>query len=175
MKIVVTGLCYFFVFTFLGCTNEGRFFSTKGVKPVKNSLYAEECAACHFAYPPGLLPERSWKKVLAGLEDHFGENAELEQEDINLLFKYLSDNSADNSGYKRSRKIMLSLSGDAAPLRIIKVPYIQKKHREIPKKYVKDNPKVNSLSNCNACHTSADKGIFDDDSVFIPNYGRWDD
>ncbi len=32
------------------------------VAPVKNALYLEECGACHFAYQPGLLPSRSWKK-----------------------------------------------------------------------------------------------------------------
>ncbi|MBT6616074.1 MAG: cytochrome C, partial [Deltaproteobacteria bacterium] len=31
------------------------------------------------------------------------------------------------------------------------------------------------LSNCTSCHKEAEKGIFDDDTVLIPGYGRWDD
>jgi len=41
-------------------------------------LYIDECAACHMAYPTGFLPERSWQKMMGSLDDHFGENAELD-------------------------------------------------------------------------------------------------
>jgi len=41
--------------------------------PVNKPIYKEECGACHFAYQPELLPSGSWEKILAGLEDHFGE------------------------------------------------------------------------------------------------------
>ena len=33
----------------------------KEVKPVSLKAYQEECSSCHYAYPPGLLPEASWK------------------------------------------------------------------------------------------------------------------
>ena len=49
-----------------------------GVAPIHSPIYQEECASCHMAYPPGLLPARSWEKIMAGLESHFGDNAELE-------------------------------------------------------------------------------------------------
>ncbi|HPQ24397.1 MAG TPA: cytochrome C, partial [Gammaproteobacteria bacterium] len=48
-----------------------------GVAPVDNPLYLQECGSCHFAYQPGLLPARSWNNLMGGLENHFGENAEL--------------------------------------------------------------------------------------------------
>ena len=48
-----------------------------GVAPVSNQQYADECGACHFAYQPGWLPARSWKRLMSTLDDHFDENAEL--------------------------------------------------------------------------------------------------
>ncbi|RME83879.1 MAG: hypothetical protein D6771_05205 [Zetaproteobacteria bacterium] len=55
----------------------------KGVKPLKDRTYQEACGECHFAYFPGLLPARSWKRLMEpkNLENHFGENAELDEED----------------------------------------------------------------------------------------------
>jgi hypothetical protein len=34
--------------------------------------HREECAACHSAYPPGMLPAASWQRVMANLPRHFG-------------------------------------------------------------------------------------------------------
>jgi hypothetical protein len=33
-------------------------------------IYKQECAACHLAYPPGLLPARSWSRIMSGLDKH---------------------------------------------------------------------------------------------------------
>jgi len=153
-----------------------RFFGTKlDVAPVKNALYKEECGSCHFAYQPGLLPERSWKKMMANLENHFDENAELDTDTLKTLTTYLTRNSADKSNYKRSRKIMNSLSKNQVPLRITETPYFIRKHDEIPKRVVKNNPKLGSFSKCAACHTKADKGSYDEDEINIPGIGRWED
>ncbi len=150
----------------------------KGVDPVKNETYRSNCAECHYAYAPGLLPARSWRALLApkALENHFGENAELDEQDRREILRFLTENAADQSWYKRSIKIMRSLADDATPLRITEVPYIKRKHSEIPARMVKENRKVRSLSYCAKCHTQAEeKGIFDDDTVFIPGFGPWDD
>ncbi len=150
-------------------------FRFKGVAAVKNDLYEEGCSECHYAYQPGLLPARSWKKLMLPdeLEDHFGENAELDEEDRLEILNFLVDNAADTSFYKRSSKINRSIPDDVTPLRITEVPYIKRKHKPMTDKYVKNNPKVKSLINCNACHREIDKGIFDDDTILIPNYGYW--
>ncbi len=145
------------------------------VMPVANDLYAKECGACHLAYPPGLLPARSWEKLMNGLSDHFGDNAELAAEDQNALTDYLVKNAADRSGQKRSVKIIRSLKNEETPLRITQVPYIVHKHHEIPSRMIQDNPKVKSLSRCNACHTRAEAGSFNEHDVSIPGYGGWDD
>jgi len=146
------------------------------VRPVKDKLYQEECSACHFAYQPGLLPEASWKKLMQpkSLEDHFGENAELDEETRKHIETYLAKHSADKSMYKRSRKIMASLKSGQAPLRIIDIPYIKRKHDEIPNKMIKANDKVKALSYCDKCHQDAKAGNFDDDSVRVPGYEKHD-
>lgn len=145
------------------------------VAPVIDEIYIEECGSCHFAYQPGFLPEASWRKLMdaAALEDHFGDNAELDEEVRLHIEELLVNASADKSYYKRSKKIMYSLREDKAPLRIIETPYMKGKHEKIPAKLVKDNPKVKSLSQCDKCHVKADQAIFDDDTVAIPGHGYW--
>jgi hypothetical protein len=149
----------------------------KEVAPVVNDTYAEECGSCHFAYPPGLLPSGSWGKLLneRALQDHFGENAELDADVLKEVQEYALEHSAEKSWYKRSRKITYATQGKEEPLRITDVSYIRRKHHEIPKKMITGNPDVESQSNCSACHTQADKGIFDSDTVDIPNYGAFED
>ena len=146
-----------------------------GVAAVSSPIYKEECASCHMAYQPGLLPTRSWVKIMTGLEEHFGDNAELDAEALKNITNFLVSNSADNSEYRRSRKIMRSLDSNDAPIRISETPYIIRKHDEIPNKMIKYNKKVNSLANCNACHSKAEQALYDEDGVNIPGYGRWDD
>ena len=145
------------------------------VVPVTDEIYIEECGACHFPYQPGLLPERSWRKLsnADALENHFGENAELDEETRLYIFNVLSTNSADKSLHKRSKKIMVSLADNEAPLRITNVPYIRRKHHEVYEKVVKKSNEVKSLSFCDKCHRKAAEGIYDDDTVIIPGYGKW--
>lgn len=147
------------------------------VKAVNNKTYEEECGSCHFAYPPGLLPSQSWEKLLndKALNDHFGENASLDKDTLKTIHDYAIENAAEKSWYKRSRKIAKATEGGEAPLRITEVRYIKRKHHDIPEKMIKGNKDVKSLSYCNACHTKAEKGIFDSDTVSIPNYPDWDD
>jgi hypothetical protein len=148
----------------------------KNVKPVTDKVYLEECGACHFAYPPGLLPVRSWEVLLTAeaLRKHFGVNAELDDDTLKVIHDYAVDNAADKSWYKRSRKIAVATEEGPVPLRITGLRYIFRKHQVIPEKMIKGNKGVKSLSFCDKCHTQAAKGIFDADTVNIPNYPNWD-
>ena len=144
------------------------------VTPVKNELYLEECGVCHFAYQPGLLPARSWEKLMGTLDNHFGENAELDAETRQHLTAYLTLHAAEQSDTRRSAKILRSL-GSESPLRITEVPYIRYKHDEIPLRFIRANNQVRSLSNCAACHTRADTGSYAEREIDIPGIGRWED
>jgi hypothetical protein len=136
------------------------------LKPVENAAYKEACAACHFSYQPELLPSGSWEKILTGLEDHFGEAVELDPESKKTIAEYLNANAAEHSSAKRAVKIMRSI-GDQTPLRITEIPYIRQKHHEVSADVLK-RKSIGALSNCSACHTTAEKGIYDDDNVMIP-------
>ncbi len=145
------------------------------VAPVTDPSYRNECGSCHMAYPPGLLPGRSWNRLMDGLADHFGDNAELDAATAAKVRAYLTANAADKSNYRRSLAMMRSLPAAATPLRISETPYFQRKHDEVPARLVSGNPKVRSFANCQACHVSAPKGIFNEHDVKIPGHGRWDD
>lgn len=152
------------------------FFSKNGVKPVNNELYQSECSSCHFAYQPGLLTSKSWNIVMANLDNHFGTDASVLQEDFDAIYKYIMDNSAQKAmNYKRSRKIVNSMAYTSQVVdAITKTPYIIRKHNEIPAKLIKQDD-VKGLFNCTACHTQAQKGSYREREIKIPNYGRWDD
>jgi hypothetical protein len=136
----------------------------------QNPLYVDECGSCHMAYPAQLLPIASWQKVMQGLEDHFGENAEVDATTKHALENYLFKASSSGSYQKLFRNL-----GNQAPLRITELPYFVHEHDEIPSRFINANDKVSSLSQCNACHQQAERGQFDEDDVIIPGVGRWDD
>ena len=145
------------------------------VAPVNNKLYIKECGSCHFPYQPGLLPSNSWKKMMVNLDKHFETDATLAPEDFVTLSKYLNDNSAEkNMQYKRSNRIVSSLLPGQVADSISTTPYMVQKHREIRKDLI-TQPDVKGLFNCMACHTTADKGIYSERAINIPNYGRWED
>lgn len=138
----------------------------KTMAAVDNDVYKETCGACHFAYPPALLPSGSWKKILDAPSDHFGEGVELDDQAKQVIAAYLSQNGAERSRTEQANHIIRSLAGKT-PKRITDIPYIQLKHQGIPPVMIKESS-VKSLSNCNACHLTAEKGVFDDDEVTIP-------
>ncbi len=144
--------------------------NSRRVMPTINPVYLEECGSCHMAYPAMLLPDRSWQKLMAGLEDHFGENAELDVVTHRSIEDYLMRESTRISYRKLFRNL-----GKAAPLRITELPYFVHEHDEIPVRFIAGNAQVKSLSQCNACHLDAQRGRFDEDDVVIPGFGRWDD
>ena len=139
----------------------------KNITPVNNPTYEEECGACHFPYQPELLPSGSWKKIMTGLEDHFGEKVEIDTESMNVISQYLISNSAEKSSAKKTVKIVRSLRG-RTPIRITEIPYIIEKHDEVDPNIL-NRESIGSLANCLACHINAEKGIYDEDNVKIPN------
>jgi mono/diheme cytochrome c family protein len=114
-----------------------------------------ECSSCHIAYPPGGLPAASWKKVMAGLDKHFGADASLSAQDTQEIATYLEKNAS-----KR-------WNSTDAPLRITDGQWFKSKHREVSAA-VWLRPAIKSHSNCGACHGGASKGDFDEDNVRIP-------
>ncbi len=136
------------------------------LKPVNNQTYEKECGECHFLYQPELLPSASWMKILNQLDDHFGEEIELDPDSKKIISEYLNSNGAENSSAKYAVKIMRSLKGHVL-MRITDIPLFREKHHELNPEVLK-RESIGSLSNCIACHTTAEKGIYEDDNIKIP-------
>lgn len=119
--------------------------------------YTQECAACHTAYPPGMLPAPSWQRIMGGLENHYGSDASLDPATVKQLSTWLQTHAGT---YKRV--------SDAPPDdRITRSVWFVRKHREVALS-VWGLPSVKSAANCAACHSGADKGDFDDDRLIFP-------
>ncbi|HET9594692.1 MAG TPA: diheme cytochrome c [Anaeromyxobacteraceae bacterium] len=131
-----------------------------------HALYAQECGACHLPFPPGLLPADSHRRIMAALDRHFGQNAELDPPVRDQIERYLVDGAAETGSFSKSHKVMASLDG-TVPARITDVPWFQRKHRRIDDRMV-SREAIRSRSNCAACHPGADRWDFDDDAVRIP-------
>lgn len=145
--------------------------ASQGVAPVTNDLYLRECGACHMAYQPGLLPARTWQALLSGLDKHFNENAELEAADLKKIRSYVIQNSADNSNFAISVKIMKYLGAADNPIKIMDVPYMAKKHRVLENRLDKQNGKVSiKLSRCEDCHSHAAKGSYVATELRMPSF-----
>jgi hypothetical protein len=123
-----------------------------------NAAWREECGSCHVPYPPGLLPQASWRTIMAGLDKHFGENAGLAPETAAEISAFLAANAADAG---RAQDV------GAVPLRITETAWFRREHREIGSAVWK-RPAVGSPANCGACHREADKGVFNEHGVKIP-------
>lgn len=137
------------------------------LKPIANQAYTATCGECHFAYPPQLMPSASWLQILNRLEDHFGEEIEIDPDTKKNISDYVKINGAENASAKISVKIMRCL-GDRVPARITDIPYIRKKHHELDPAVFK-RKSIGSPANCPACHVTAEKGFYDEDSVKIPD------
>ena len=132
-------------------------------QPVKDATVLKECGACHMTYLAGLLPARSWTAIMAGLKDHFGENAELDAETARRIGDYLTANAADSRDARS--KALRGLQPGTAPLRITELPWWLQKHdkkgRVSPATMKRKGAKLRS--DCVACHQDAASGSYDDD------------
>jgi hypothetical protein len=130
-------------------------------------VWRAECASCHMAYPPGLLPERSWRRLMSGLDRHFGQDASLGGPALQMVTEYLVANSAERSTHRRASRFLRSIPSDATPLRITENAYFRREHDEVAPEVWK-RPKVGGPSNCIACHGDAEQGDFSERNIRIP-------
>jgi hypothetical protein len=119
--------------------------------------YQQECASCHVAYPPGMLPASSWQRLMNGLPRHFGADASLDAASVKELSTWLAANAG------RSNHVREAPPED----RITRSAWFTREHAEVPSSSWK-RPTVKSPSNCSACHAQADQGDFNERHVRIP-------
>jgi hypothetical protein len=129
-------------------------------KPVPDDpTWREECGSCHVAYPPRMLPTESWRRVMAGLDQHFGVDASLDPAVAASIADFLNRN-ARQAGKAGAGSV-------PAPLRITEMSWFRREHREIAGAKWSD-PAVRSAANCAACHRHAEQGKFGERDIVVP-------
>jgi len=119
--------------------------------------YQQECASCHVAFPPTLMPAASWVRIMSQLSKHFGTDASLDAATIKELSTWIN---AHAGTYKR-------VSEEPPQDRITRTAWFVRKHNEVSAATWK-LPAVKSPANCTACHTTAEKGEFDERAIRLP-------
>jgi nitrate/TMAO reductase-like tetraheme cytochrome c subunit len=141
----------------LGVIGAARADSGRAMPANMPKSYIQECASCHTAYPPALLPKRSWQRIMSSLDQHFGVNASLDEATARQLASWLQVNGGT---YKR-------VSEEPSQDRVTRSAWFLRKHREV-EPAVWRHASVKSAANCAACHSGADQGDFDDHNLQAP-------
>jgi cytochrome c553 len=124
------------------------------VDPSAAALYRKECGSCHLAFPPRMLAAEGWRRILGGLERHFGQNAELDAPTRNLLAAHLVAGAGEPG----------EAGGDST--RITETPWFRDEHEKAARAV--SRPSIRTLANCAACHPGAEAGDFDEHRARIP-------
>lgn len=139
-------------------------------RPVKlsiPSIYQKECGSCHMAFPPNLLPAKSWIIMMDSLNDHFGEDASINDAAKKEIEAFLVKYAAETSHEEASLKFIRSINKENPPARITDIPYWKEKHKPI-NQVIYQRSSVKSRINCVACHKLAEYGSFEDNDIRIP-------
>lgn len=120
------------------------------------------------AYQPELLPASSWGVIMAGLDNHFGEDATSDLQTHQQILSHLNRFSAEKSTSRLSRRTIMRSVGNRVYLRISDIPKIRHEHEEEFSKSLLKRKSIRSISNCEACHIPAPQGEYDEDYVRIP-------
>ncbi len=120
-----------------------------------------ECGTCHIAFPPGLLPASSWKRVMDELDHHFGSDASIDDPTAREAVRaYLLGRAAGEAKFPPGP--------DGKPiLRLTQARPFVREHHEVSARAWTSRA-VKSAANCGACHLGATKGRFDEDEIRIP-------
>ncbi|AXH13618.1 diheme cytochrome c [Halarcobacter bivalviorum] len=100
---------------------------------------------------------------MADLENHFGDDASVEEETHNIILKFLEKNSAETSTKEASFMILDSLKNKDI-IAISETTYWKEKHKNIDDK-IFSNSLVKSKANCKACHNDIEKGLIEDENI----------
>jgi hypothetical protein len=128
---------------------------SRGVAPLPK--YAQECSACHVAYPVGMLPAASWQRIMGSLGKHYGTDASLDDASAREIGAWLKANAGT---YRRA--------SEAPPQdRISLSTWFVRTHDEVAAATWK-RASIGSAANCSACHTTAAEGNYSEHKVRIP-------
>jgi hypothetical protein len=125
------------------------------------AAFKAECGSCHLAFPPALLGSGDWQRVMARLDQHYGDNASLDEPVRRQLEAFLMRHAG-------SARKLGNAPGD--PPRLTATGRFQRKHDEVASAVWKD-PRVGSAANCAACHPRAEQGSYSERELTVPGMG----
>lgn len=128
-------------------------------------VYKSTCSECHIAYNPSLLPAAAWVGIMAGLKDHFGENATVSRSDAETITAWLTAHAAETADTKVAHRLAAPIT--AAPYALTGSRYWKRLHEEIPDAVFASRA-VGARSNCAACHGDAEPGRFSPFAIDLP-------
>ncbi len=127
--------------------------------------FAAECGACHLAFPPALLDAKGWHQVMTQLDNHYGDNAGLDDKIRQTIETFLVQNAGGDSVSGAPK-----LKGE--PPRLTATPWFRRKHHEVPARVWQD-AKLKGPANCAACHTRAAEGSYREREIVMPDGRTW--
>ena len=128
------------------------------IRPLNHAAWQQECSACHVAYPPQLLPVRSWRAIMDSLDQHFGTDASLDPQQRADILRFLEANAGQGSASKGGKPL----------LRITETRWFIHEHSEELPADIWSRPSVKSPANCIACHTAAGRGDYGERTLRLP-------
>ncbi len=118
--------------------------------------FKAECGNCHLPFPPALLSAPDWKRVMANLDKHYGDNAGLDEKTRREIEDFL----LRHAGGSR-------MAGAGDPPRLTRTDWFRREHRKVPESIWRD-ARVKSASNCAACHGRAEEGSYRGRELALP-------
>ena len=98
-------------------------------------LYLENCASCHVALPPEVMPSETWRRLLLEPKEHYGRQLEpIVRPFILIVWDYLR---AFSRPLEKEEK---------TPFRVSESRYFKALHPQV------DLPRPLSVSSCVSCH-----------------------
>lgn len=86
-------LTIFLIFIFFALFKPNNILTASIYEPidykVQNISFVDECGSCHTLYPPNLLPKKSWELIMNDLENHFGDDATVDNEVNKNILSFL--------------------------------------------------------------------------------------
>ncbi|NDR58849.1 cytochrome b/b6 domain-containing protein [Aliiruegeria sabulilitoris] len=130
-----------------------------------DASFVDECSACHLAYHPSLLTGAEWRALMAGLEDHYGEDASLDAETTARITDWLVAHDAATAQTRPARMFAGTLGTSAVSMTESRA--WNHLHQDVREEIFLRAP-VYSKSNCSACHSDAETGWFSPFHIQIP-------
>jgi len=129
-----------------------------------NATYKSECGDCHHPHHPSLRSRDQWRRLLSALDNHFGEDASLSPRKMAEIGGFLGVNAAESFDTEVANRLGRI---DTPTGRATETRYWMRRHRDLDEMIFKTKA-VGSKVNCDACHTDAASGRFDDAAIALP-------